>query len=312
MTAHAPGGPRPLVLTVSRHESSLRWLATLLEAAGYSVIPEHVGGRAVERARAVQPDLVLVHANLADVPAVELCRALRADPPTPDAMAILYCTDAAIPADERLAALRAGVWECVTPPHAADEILARIAHYVRAKHETDRLRAAGLTDAPTGIYNRQGLARRARELGAHAFRNHGALGCIALAVDLPIGDPAGGTPPAVDTCIQSLRATARVSDVIGRLGPTELALIAPDADEAGVRRLARRVLDHARRSLAPGGTTTLPAVRCGYAAVGNLGYAPMEPVELLVRASAAVRIGIPDPDDSLRRFDDRATPASVS
>jgi hypothetical protein len=45
-------------------------------------------------------------------------------------------------------------------------------------------------------------------------------------------------------------------------------------------------------------------VRCGYEAVANVGYAPIEPVDLLVRAAAAVRTGKTDSGSWLRRFDE--------
>src|SRR3989449_2369729 len=44
----------------------------------------------------------------------------------------------------------------------------KIGAYVRAKLDADRARAEGLLDPMTGLYNRQGLARRARELGSRS------------------------------------------------------------------------------------------------------------------------------------------------
>jgi hypothetical protein len=49
-------------------------------------------------------------------------------------------------------------------------------------------------------------------------------------------------------------------------------------------------------------------MRCGYEAVANVGYAPIEPVDLLVRAAAAVRTGKADSATWLRRFDEAAAP----
>ena len=48
-------------------------------------------------------------------------------------------------------------------------------------------------------------------------------------------------------------------------------------------------------------------VRCGYEAVANVGYAPIEPVDLLVRASTALRTGRAEGGSWLRRFDDGAS-----
>jgi len=214
---------------------------------------------------------------------------------------------------QRLAALRAGAWECITPPHDADEILLKLGAYVRAKLDADRARAEGLLDSVTGLYNRQGLARRARELGSQAFREHAPLACVVLAVDLEPHELAHGQAGSgiVGRCVQALKTAARLSDVIGRLSPTEFAVLAPGTDAAGARRLAERL---ASSVSAPGmigmpastgsAASPSPRVRCGYEAVANVGYAPIEPVDLLVRAAAAVRTGKTDSGSWLRRFDE--------
>src|SRR5439155_1248235 len=144
----------------------------------------------------------------------------------------------------RLAALRAGAWECITPPHDADEILLKIGAYVHAKLDADRARTEGLLDAVTGLYNRQGLARRARELGSQAFREHGPLACVVLALDIEPAEPAsaqqqGGT--SLGRYVQAIKSAARLSDVIGRLSATEFAVLAPGTDAGGARRLAERL-----------------------------------------------------------------------
>ena len=119
-----------------------------------------------------------------------------------------------------MAALAAGAWECIAPPHDADEILLRMQGYVRAKLDADRARAEGLIDPLSGLYNRQGLARRARELGSQAFREHGALACVAVALDLE-QDEAGLAAEEVDgaavvRCVSALKSSPRLSDVVGQ------------------------------------------------------------------------------------------------
>src|SRR2546426_9470870 len=219
--------------------------------------------------------------------------------------------------EQRIAALRAGAWECIAPPHEADEILLKIGAYVRANLDADRARAEGLLDPLTGLYNRQGLARRARELGSQAFREHGALACVVLALD--VETPASASESAgqvVVRCVHALKSSARLSDVVGRLSPTEFAVLAPGTDAAGARRLAERLASTVQASA--GGVPTPAAdpgaqplaqlrVRCGYEAVANVGYAPIEPVDLLVRASTALRTGRAEGGSWLRRFDDGAS-----
>jgi GGDEF domain-containing protein len=116
---------------------------------------------------------------------------------------------------------------------------------------------------------------------------------VVLAFDVGPGDLGAGDELAgpVSRGVRALQYAARRSDVIGRLGPNEFAVLAPGTDASGARRLAER-LTRSLESAAPGrgaGAEQALHVRSGYEAVANVGYAPIEPVELLVRAAAAVR-----------------------
>src|SRR5437899_10608379 len=213
------------------------------------------------------------------MPGVELCRTLRADPRVSSSTPILLTIRDAATRAQRLAALRAGAWECIAPPHDAEEILLKIGAYVHAKLDADRARAGGLLDPMTGLYNRQGLARRARELGSQAFREHGALACVVLALDVEA--PAPGSETAANVvvrCVHALKSSARLSDVVGRLSLTEFAVLAPGTDAAGARRLAERLASSVQTSAtAPSAAHARLAplrVRCGCEAVANVAYAP--------------------------------------
>ena len=301
MSERMPQGGLPLVLLGGDGQEATRWLKSLLEGGGYAVLQERLAQHVLERARSTEPDLIIVDAELPDMPGADLCRTLRTDPRVSSSTPILLAVREPASRAQRLAALRAGAWDCITPPHDADEILLKLGSYVRAKLDADRARAEGLLDSPTGLYNRQGLARRARELGSQAFRDHGPLACVVLVVDLEPQDLAPGQQGSgiVGRCVQALKASARLSDVIGRLSPTEFAVLA--------ERLASSVSTPSTTGEpATAGSTATPSprVRCGYEAVANVGYAPIEPVDLLVRAAAAVRTGKTDSGNWLRRFDE--------
>src|SRR5436189_201809 len=314
MTERMPQSGLPLVLLAGDGEEATRWLRVLLEGGGYAVLQERTGQHGLERAGTTEPDVILVDAELPDMAGVELCRMLRADPRVSSSTPILLTIRDAATREQRLAALRAGAWECIAPPHDAEEILLKIGAYVHAKLDADRARAGGLLDPVTGLYNRQGLARRARELGSQAFREHGPLACIVLALDVEPPEP-GAAPPQGGTglgrYVQAIKSAARLSDVIGRLSATEFAVLAPGTDAGGARRLAERLASSVAATTVTGTAGAAAAspvrVRCGYEAVANVGYAPIEPVDLLVRASTAVRTGRAEGGSWLRRFDDGAS-----
>src|SRR6266699_5539610 len=269
MTERMPQGGLPLVLLAGDGQEATRWLRSLLEGGGYAVLQERSGQHTLERARTTEPDVILVDAEMPDMPGVELCRSLRSDPRVSSSTPILLTIRDAATRAPRLAALRAGAWECIAPPHDADEILLKSGAYVHAKLDADRARTEGLLDAETGLYNRQGLARRARELGSQAFREHGPLACVVLALDLEPIEPAAGPQPgsSLGRYVQAIKAAARLSDVVGRLSATEFAVLAPGTDAGGARRLAERLAQNIHtRTTPPDAAQAAPAVqvRCGY------------------------------------------------
>src|SRR5439155_62458 len=141
----------------------------------------------------------------------------------------------------------------------------------------------------TGLYNRQGLARRVREIGSQAYRERSALACVALGLEVPSGPQA---ELVVRRCTEALKTAARVSDVVGRLAVQEFAVVAPSTGPQGAVQLAQRLA----RSLGAAAAHSWPGapalrLRAGYESVANVGYEPMEPMELLARATSAVRTG---------------------
>jgi diguanylate cyclase (GGDEF)-like protein len=308
MTQSGPSAGLPLALVAGEEEGSAGRIEELLGANGFAVLRTPTGQHALARARTTNPDVVFIEAVLSDMSGLELCRTLREDPRVSKSTPILITTPHDPTREQRIEALRAGAWECVGRSTDGAELVIKHHAYMRAKLDADRSRAEGLLDPSTGLYNRQGMARRAQELGSYAFREHGSLACVVLALDLEpdavsMGDTAAA---AILKSVQALKSAGRLSDVFGRLGPTEFAVIAPSTDPAGALRLAERMVRAIRESsTADGERLPVRQVRVGYEAVSNVGYAPIQPVDLLVRASAALRRGTAEGGRSwIRRYDD--------
>jgi PleD family two-component response regulator len=282
----------PVVLVAIRRDRSLM---RALGANGYTVVESPSGARALERARETRPDVIILDADLPDLTGLEACRLFRGEPHIGRNVPILMLTSGPPTPEQRVTALRAGVWDFVRYGGDADEISLKLETYIQAKRNIDATLAEGLFDPLTGLHSRPGLARRARELGALMARHHGALACVVFAVEGPVD------PRAANLLLQ----TARVCDVVGSLAPGEFAVLAPGTTDTGALRFAQRVASALCSS--PGGsrdTTVTPGIRVGYDAVGNLKYAPIDPVALLGRAAAAVRNGRPEPGYPwVRRFD---------
>lgn len=280
----------PLVLIASDQELSVRSLESILGPGGFAVLRARSGRQGLERARASQPDVVILDAGLPDLPGIEVCRTLRGDAGNSPALPILITTASPATRQQRLDALRAGAWDLLGFPLDAEELLSRVHNYVQAKLSADRAREEGLLDEMTGLYNLHGLLERIRELGADANRHRRPLSCVVFAspeLDSDVEPDAGGAAAHVARVFKS---ASRASDTIGRLGPTEFVVVAPGTDSTGALGLTRRLarlMDEALPEGMPGQAVT--PLRAGYYGVTDFSEAAIDPVDLLVGATMALR-----------------------
>ena len=277
----------PRLLIASHHAEAGLALKELGEKNGYTVLRCFTATQALERARADRPDVIVLDESLLDVDTLDTSRALRDDPLIGASTPILLVTASRHTTAQHRDALRGGVWEFLAYPFNEEEVAARLRTYVVMKLGADRARGEEPTQDDAGLYTTRGLALRAQELTLQAFHHGAALACVALS---QVG--AAGTA-GVQLLGQVLKASGRRSDAIGRIGPGEFAVVAPGTDSAGAVLLAQRVA-RAVRAAGPAAAAEpadgAPPLRVGYDAVGNTRYTPVEPKNLLSRATSALRI----------------------
>lgn len=304
--------PRPpLVLIANDQEWSTRSLESILWPNGYAVLRAYTGKKALGRARSANPDLIIIDSGLPDMDSLELCRTLRRERLVRDTTPILMTAPVRPSRQQRLDALRAGAWEFLSYPLDAEELMLRLDGYMRAKFEADRAREDALLDETTGLYNVRGLERRARELGSHAFRNHWPLACVVIASD---PEPGAAAPPApteqqIAQLMGAFRKAFRISDAVGRLGESEYAVIAPGTAGEGVVKIAHRLESALRdaRLDAPGEFK----LRVGYDAVADYHKNPIELMDMLARATTALRMSRKEGGARwIRSFEEDEVPAA--
>jgi diguanylate cyclase (GGDEF)-like protein len=282
------------VLIANEQEWTARSLESLLAPNGYAVLRAYTGRRAMELAWTAQPDAILIDAQLPDMDGMDLCRQLRDDSMFGASTPIIVTTRTGDRA-ERLAAYGAGAWDYCSEPLDGEVLLLKLQSWVRSKRHADDLREACLLDQLTGFYNMRGLARRAREIGAEAYRRRGPLACVAFSPRGQIpGEHESAEGQVTNRLVRHLgaicRDTRRISDVFGRLGPTEFAVVAPATDEEGAVRLMERLqaaIDE--RPLPDEISESRLAIRAGYCAVPNYADSSVDAVDMLVRATTALR-----------------------
>ena len=299
----------PLVLIANDQEWSARSLESILGPSGYSVVRAYTGQQALERARTAQPDLIILDAQMSDVHGFEVCRLLRSDPRFSATTPIIITTSGPSGRTQRLEAYRAGAWEFLGQPLDGEALLLKLATFLQCKLEVDSLRDESLLDPGTRLYNMRGLSHRAHEIGADAFRRRDPLACVVFSPE-PEGAGVGESPDEETQRIaeqvgQLFKRAGRASDAIGRLGHSEFAVIAPATSSEGALRLIQRLGASIESSPIPvrGGERYL-RVRAGYCAVADFAESPVDAVELLLRATTALRDLKRDSDtEQVRAFD---------
>lgn len=277
----------PLALVASADEWFARALEVVLEAMGVAVVRARTAREVVALASVSSVHAIVLDAERSSFPFDELCTSIRAVPGTGAATPLVLVRLRPWTPAARLGALRAGAWECLAIPSQAEELRAKLTTYMEARSQLDHAREGGLLDPLTDAYNATGILRRAQELGAEANRYARPIGCLAIAAE-PVPTSAWDTDPAAPAIATAhlLRRTVRASDAVGRVGSLEFMIVAPNAGPTGISRLAERVLAAVD---GPGATAGQPRLRTGYFAVQDLRASQMEPVELVARASSALK-----------------------
>jgi CheY-like chemotaxis protein len=235
----APSNGRPLVLVANDQEWAVRSLETILVGRGYEVVRAYTGHQALERLVSHRPNAALLDAQMPDFDGMTVCRRIRSDPRFGARLPVLITTAGPAGRRERMAAYEAGAWDFTGFPLDAEMLLLKLGLFL----EVGRASSAGpeeLLDGETGLYSRDGLRRRAREIALHAARRREPVACVVVQVE-PVAHGGIGADRNDDGLPGLLRRCGRGSDAIGRLDPDRFAVVGFGASDALARSLGQRL-----------------------------------------------------------------------
>ncbi|MDM7455880.1 MAG: response regulator [Tepidimonas sp.] len=207
------------LLLVDDEPANLQLLRRVLQDE-YRLFFARSGPEAIERAREVQPRLIVLDVMMPGMSGLDVIRALKADPTTRD-IPVLFCT-ALGAAEDETAGLSLGAVDYVTKPISAPVLRARIRTHLALvqREEVERTRLE--------VIRRLGRAAEFKdnETGRHVIRMSHYSRLIAEA----LGAPA--------RFCDTLLAAAPMHDV-GKIGVPDAILLKPgklDANEWSVMR----------------------------------------------------------------------------
>lgn len=299
-----------LVLIASQGEWMGRSVESVLELNGYSVLRVDGGRRALELARGSSPDALILDTSLPEIDGIEVCRGLVDDPLFDHSTPIFMTSTAPVSNRVRLEAYEAGAWDFCTQPLDVETLLFKLRTFLRARRRAEAAQSISLIDPLTGLYSAFGLRHWAETLGARAARNHEPFACVAVS-SLGSGTDARTAKSSsarlnwlADVC----RAQARKSDVIGYVGESRFAILAPDTDAPGARRLVDRLQDALEGS---GGTAKEvevegrhPALHAGFYAASDFSAVKVEAAEVVRRAETALQYALMGGAEGTLSFDE--------
>jgi PAS domain S-box-containing protein len=160
---------RPTVLAVNDEPKVLELLTLLLEKEGYKVVCTDNGGRALELARSLDPDIVISDVVMPEMDGLDLCRLLKQDSRTAFVPVLLA---SAVRTGKRssLNALTAGADDFLEMPFRRQELLVKVARLTE-RHRIERHYRELVEQAADIIYTRdmEGCITSINEAGARFF-----------------------------------------------------------------------------------------------------------------------------------------------
>ncbi len=112
------------ILIVDDDVDSLKLIGMMLQRQGYEIVAASNGQQALARARADEPDLIILDVMMPDMDGYEVCRRLRHDSTTQAIPIIMFTAKTLV--DDKVAGFEAGADDYLTKPTHPAELASRV------------------------------------------------------------------------------------------------------------------------------------------------------------------------------------------
>jgi len=117
------------ILVVDDDLETLKLVGLILDRKGYEIVAARHGEQALEKARAQQPDLIVLDVMMPDMDGYEVSRRLRTDPETAELPILMFTAKSAI--QDRVTGLEAGADDFLSKPIHPQELVSRVESLLR-------------------------------------------------------------------------------------------------------------------------------------------------------------------------------------
>jgi DNA-binding NarL/FixJ family response regulator len=158
---------RSLVLVADQNDEDRAHLATLLDVAGYATIEVENGADVIARARAEEPDVVILEVALGETSGYEACRVLREE--LGDELPIIFVSGTRTESFDRVAGFLVGADDYIVKPYAPDELLARLRRLASRAQARGAVSASRLTPRELEVLQLMADGSSAADIAARLF-----------------------------------------------------------------------------------------------------------------------------------------------
>jgi signal transduction histidine kinase/CheY-like chemotaxis protein len=220
----------PLVLIAEDDPVFLR-VASMGLAGHYRVETARDGEQAIEMARSLLPDVIVLDVFMPRRDGLDALRELKTNPATRDIPVLLVSGNPEL--TEKIRTMNLGAVDHLTKPFALSMLLTRVTEAI-ARSPKNAPRAAPGNDAETGLFDHLGVANRLQQELSRSSRYARALTMAVLKPTTPPGSK-------VRALASTIRNELRSPDVVGHLGAGVFALVLPETSANDATGLIARV-----------------------------------------------------------------------
>ncbi len=224
--------PRPLILIVEDNSVNAKLCEKLLNKNGYETAVCSDGESAIEFVNTNSPDLILLDIVMPGIDGYEFCKVMKNNPKIKHTPVIFLSAMN----DEKsiIKGFESGAVDYVTKPFRHQELMARAKTHIELKRAKEKLLRIAITDELTGLVNRRYFMGRLLHEYERVKRYESIFTLLMIDLDFfkkindTYGHLAGDT--VLHTVSDTMKLSLRLSDIIGRIGGEEFAVILPETD----------------------------------------------------------------------------------
>jgi len=241
------------ILIVDDETVNIRALSQVL-LPEYTVYMAKDGRAAIEAAKNVTPDLILLDIIMPDMSGYEVITELKNSDQTRE-IPIIFITGLSSVEDEEKGFLLGAV-DYITKPFNNTIVRVRVRQHLQTIRQLRMIKRLGVIDPLTDIPNRRGFNERLEVEWAHAVRDKNILSIFMIDIDhfKQYNDTYGH--PQGDVLLQTIagifrQALVRSTDYAARWGGEEFAVLLPGTNIDGALRIAERLRSDVESTVIP-------------------------------------------------------------